>query len=120
MAARATSSGTISFGLVAIPFKLYTAASSEQVRFNMLHEKCGSRIKQQLFCPVDNEVVERDATVKGYEYARGQFVRFTEEELKGLEADRSNSIEITEFVPLDSVDFVQVEKSYYIGPDKGG
>jgi DNA end-binding protein Ku len=120
MAARATSSGTISFGLVAIPFKLYTAASSEQVRFNMLHEKCGSRIKQQYICPVDNEIVERDATVKGYEYARGQFVRFTEDELKGLEADRSNSIEITEFVPLESVDFVQVEKSYYIGPDKGG
>ncbi len=120
MAARATSSGTISFGLVAIPFKLYTAASSEQVRFNMLHEKCGSRIKQQYFCPVDNEVIERDSTVKGYEYSRGQFVRFKEEELKSLEADRSNSIEITEFVPLSSVDFVQVEKSYYLGPDKGG
>ena len=120
MAARAISSGTISFGLVAIPIKLYTAASSEQVRFNMLHAKCGGRVKQQYICPVDNEVVERDATVKGYEYVRGQFVRFSEEEIKALEAERSNSIEITEFVPLASVDFVQVEKSYYLGPDKGG
>jgi DNA end-binding protein Ku len=120
MAARAISSGTISFGLVAIPIKLYTAASSEQVRFNMLHEKCGNRIKMQYFCPVDEEVVERGDTVKGYEYARGQFVRFKDEELKKLEAERGGSIEITEFVPLASVDFVQVEKSYYLGPDKGG
>lgn len=120
MAARAISSGTISFGLVAIPVKLYTSASSEQVRFNMLHDKCGSRLKQQYLCPVDNEVVEREATVKGYEYSRGQYVRFSEEELKALESERSNSIEITEFVPLSSVDFVQVEKSYYLGPDKGG
>lgn len=120
MAARAISSGTISFGLVAIPVKLYTAASSEQVRFNMLHDKCGSRLKQQYLCPVDAEVVERSATVKGYEYARGQFVLFSEEELKSLESDRSGSLEISEFVPLSSVDFVQVEKSYYLGPDKGG
>jgi DNA end-binding protein Ku len=120
MAARAIASGTISFGLVAIPIKLYTAASGEQVRFNMLHDKCGSRIKQQYICPVDEEIVTREATVKGYEYARGQFVRFTEDEIKALEAERSNSLEITEFVPLSSVDFVQVEKSYYLGPDKGG
>jgi DNA end-binding protein Ku len=120
MAARAIASGTISFGLVAIPIKLYTAASSDQVRFNMLHEKCGGRIKQQWFCPVDEEVVERQATVKGYEYARGQFVRFSDEELKQLEAERSNSLEIVEFVPLSTVDLVQVEKSYYLGPDKGG
>jgi DNA end-binding protein Ku len=120
MAARAISSGTISFGLVAIPVKLYTSASSEQVRFNMLHEKCGSRVKQQYICPVDNEVVERNALVKGYEYSRSQFVRFNEDELKKLEAERSNALEITEFVPLSSVDFLQVEKSYYLGPDKGG
>ncbi len=120
MAARAISSGTISFGLVAIPIKLYTSASSEQVRFNMLHDKCGSRLKQQYLCPVDNEVVERANTVKGYEYSRGQFVLFNEDELKALESERSGSMEITEFVPLSSVDFVQVEKSYFLGPDKGG
>ncbi len=120
MASRAIASGTISFGLVSIPVKLYTAASSEQVSFNMLHNKCGGRIKQQLFCPTDNEVIERNDTVRGYEYARGQYVQFTEEELKAFESERSNAIEITEFVPLESVDFVQVEKSYYLGPDKGG
>jgi DNA end-binding protein Ku len=100
--------------------KLFTAAASEQVRFNMLHAKCGGRLKMQYFCPVDDEVVPRDTTIKGYEYARGQFVKFEEEELKALEAERSNSIEIAEFVPLESVDFVYVEKSYYLGPDKGG
>jgi DNA end-binding protein Ku len=120
MAARAIASGTISFGLVSIPVKLFTAASSEQLRFNMLHSKCGGRIKQQMICPTDNEIVERENTVRGYEYARGQYVTFTEEELKALEAERSNSIEIVEFVPLTSVDFVQVERSYYLGPDKGG
>src|SRR5687767_1001403 len=120
MAARAFASGTISFGLVSIPVKLYTAASSEQVSFNMLHKKCSGRVKMQYFCPTDNEVVERSDTVKGYEHARGQYVLFTEEDLKAFEAERSNAIEITEFVPLPSVDFVHVEKSYYLGADKGG
>jgi DNA end-binding protein Ku len=120
MPARAIASGTISFGLVSIPVKLYTAAASEQIRFNMLHKKCGSRIKQQLYCPVDDTLVERDEIVKGYEYSRGQFVQFDDEELKSLEAEKSNSIEIVEFVPVDRVDFVQVERSYYLGPDKGG
>jgi DNA end-binding protein Ku len=121
MAARATSSGTISFGLVSIPVKFYTAAASEQASFNMLHKKCGGRVKQQYVCPTDNnEVVERTDMIKGYEYARGQYVQFTDEELKALEAERSNSIEIAEFVPIESVDFVQVEKTYYLGPDKGG
>jgi len=120
MAARAIASGTISFGLVSIPCKLYTAASSEQVSFNMLHKKCGGRVKMQYICPTDNEVVERNETVKGYEHARGQYVLFSEEELKAFESERSNAIEITEFVPLTSVDFVHVEKSYYLGSDKGG
>lgn len=120
MAARAISSGTISFGLVSIPVKLYTSAASEQISFHMLHDKCGGRVKMQFYCPVDQQVVERGDTVRGYEYSRGQYVRFTDEELKALEAERSNHIDIVEFVPLASVDFVHVEKSYYLGPDKGG
>jgi len=120
MPARAIASGTISFGLVSIPVKFFTAASSEQVRFNMLHEKCGTRLKQQLWCPVDQEVVSRNAVVKGYEVASGQFVRFTEEELKGLESDHDSSIHIVEFVPLETFDLIQVERSYYLGPDRGG
>lgn len=120
MSARAISSGTISFGLVSIPVKLYTAASSEQVRFNMLHRKCGGRLKMQYYCPVDDEVVERGDTIKGFEYARGQYVRFEDDELKSLEAEKSNSIEIVEFVPIERFDFIQVERTYYLGPDKGG
>ena len=120
MAARATQSGTISFGLVSIPVKFFTAASSEQVRFNMLHEKCGTRVKQRLYCPTDDELVERTDTIKGFEYTKGQYVTFDEEELKKLETERSNSIDIVEFVPIETIDFIHVEKSYYLGPDKGG
>jgi DNA end-binding protein Ku len=120
MAARAIGSGTISFGLVSIPVKLYTAASSENVSFNMLHGKCGGRLKQQLYCPVDNEVVERAATVRGYEYQKDRYVQFTEEELKKLESPRTNELELMEFVPERAVDFVNIEKTYYLGPDKGG
>lgn len=120
MAARALASGVISFGLVSIPVKLYTAASSEQVRFNLLDSRHGVRVKQHYYSPVDNKVLEKNEMVKGYEYARGQFVTFSDEELKAAEAERSNSVEIVEFVPLEKVDFVQVEKSYYLGPDKGG
>ena len=120
MATRAISSGTLSFGLVSIPFKLYTAASAAGVKFNQLHTKCGNRIKYQVYCPVDDEVVERSDIVKGYEYAKGQYVRFEEEELKALEAEKTHNLDIIEFVPLDTVDFIYVEKSYYIGPDKGG
>ena len=85
MAARAVASGTISFGLVSIPVKLFTAASSEQVSFNMLHKACGTRVKMQYICPTDNQVAERSDTIKGYEHARGQYVLFSEEELKAVQ-----------------------------------
>jgi len=110
----------LSFGLVSIPVKMYTATSSAGVSFNLLHEKCGSRIKQQQVCPVCNEVVDRTALVKGYEFAKDQYVRFTEEELKGLEGEASKVIDIAEFVPLEQVDPIYFEKTYYLGPDKGG
>ena len=113
-------SGTISFGLVSIPVKMYTAASSGGVSFNQLHAKCGSRIKQQLLCPVCNVVVERADLVKGYEFAKEQYVRFSEDELKQLEQENSKLIEIEEFVPLDKVDPIYFEKTYYLGPDEGG
>ncbi|UCH28995.1 MAG: Ku protein [Myxococcales bacterium] len=120
MPARAISSGTLSFGLVSIPFKIYTAASAEGVKFHQLHDKCGNRIKYQVYCPTDDEVVQRSDLIKGYEYAKGQYVRFDADELKALEEEKTHNLEILEFVPLDSVDFVHVEKSYYLGPDKGG
>src|SRR5689334_22037332 len=120
MAARAIASGVISFGLVSIPVKLYTAASSEQVRFNMLDSRHGVRIKQQYISSADGKVLDKNDIIKGYEYARDQFVTFTDDELKALEADRSNHIEIVEFVPIETFDFLQIEKTYYLGADKGG
>src|SRR5215831_21402610 len=98
MAARAIGTGTISFGLVSIPVKVYTATSSEAVSFNLIHKKCKGRIKQQIVCPTDNEIVEKTDLVKGYEYAKNQYVLFTEEELDALEAAKTNSLEIVEFV----------------------
>jgi len=120
MAARAISSGTISFGLVSIPIKLYTAASSGGIAFNFLHNRCGSRMKQQQFCPVCEEVVQRSDLVRGYEFAKNQYVRFENDELKALEEETSKVIELEEFVPLEKVDPVYFEKTYYLGPDKGG
>lgn len=120
MAARAISSGTISFGLVSIPIKLYTAASSGGIAFNFLHNRCGSRMKQQQFCPVCEEVVQRSDLVRGYEFAKNQYVRFENDELKALEEETSRVIELEEFVPLEKVDPVYFEKTYYLGPDKGG
>ena len=113
-------SGTISFGLVSIPIKMFTAASSAGVSFNLLHAKCGNRIKMQQFCPVCNEVVDRAGLVKGYEFAKDQYVRFTDEELKALEGEASKVIDIAEFVPLPTVDPIYFEKTYFLGPDKGG
>src|SRR5881296_83502 len=113
-------SGNISFGLVSIPIKMFSAASGGGVSFNQLHQKCGGRIKQQQICPTCNEVVERSTLVKGYEFAKDQYVQFTDEELKTLEGEASKMIDIAEFVPLDQVDPIYFEKTYYLGPDKGG
>lgn len=120
MAVRAISSGTISFGMVSIPVKFYTAASAGGIAFNFLHTKCGSRIKQQQFCPVCNEVLQRSDLVRGYEFAKDQYVQFDNEELKALEEESSKVIDLEEFVPLNKVDPVYFEKGYYLGPDKGG
>jgi DNA end-binding protein Ku len=120
MAARPTSSTTISFGLVSIPVKIYTATSAQDVHFHQLHKKCGNRIKQKLWCPVDDEQVERADIVKGYEIAKNQYVRFEEEEMRQLDAERFPTLDLVEFVPEDTVDFIYIEKSQYLGPDKGG
>src|SRR5882672_10071696 len=113
-------SGNISFGLVSIPIKMFSSSSSSGISFNQLHQKCGGRIRQQLICPTCNEVVERSTLVKGYEFAKDQYVQFTDEELKGLEGEASRMIDIAEFVPLAQVDPIYFEKTYYLGPDKGG
>ncbi|MGH8674570.1 MAG: Ku protein, partial [Burkholderiales bacterium] len=88
--------------------------------FNMLHKKCGSRLKQHYTCTKDNELVPREETVKGYEFAKDQYVVFTPEELKVLEEKATSTIDVVEFVPLAKVDREYLEKVYYLGPDKGG
>ena len=119
-APRSIGSLTVSFGLVAIPVKLYTATqSSGQLSFNLLHKDCGSRLKQQYICQKDGSVVERDDMVKGYEFAKDQYVTFTPEEIKALEEVGTHSVEISEFVPIESVDPVYFDKMYYLAPDKG-
>jgi DNA end-binding protein Ku len=121
MAARSIASLTISFGLVSIPVKLYSATeSSKSISFNMLHKGCGSRLKQQYLCIKEEIPVAREDMVKGYEFAKDQYVVFSPEELKALEETGTGMAEITEFVPLESVDPVYFDKAYYLGPDKGG
>jgi DNA end-binding protein Ku len=119
--ARSIASLTISFGLVAIPVKLYSATiSSERISFNLLRQKDGSRVKQQYIAVNDGTPVERSEMVKGYEFAKDQYVMFSPEELKALEDTTTHAIDIGQFVPLDSVDPLYFDGTYYLAPDKGG
>ena len=119
--ARSIASLTISFGLVAIPVKLYSATvSSERISFNLLRQKDGSRVKQQYVAVNDGKLVERSEMVKGYEFAKDQYVMFSPEELKALEDTTSHAIDIGQFVPLESVDPLYFDGTYYLAPDKGG
>ena len=121
MAARSIASLTVSFGLVSIPVKLYSATeSSRAISFNLLHKGCGSRLRQQYFCVKEEVPVGREDMVKGYEFAKDQYVMFTPEELKALEETGTHTADITEFVPAESVDPVYFDKAYYLAPDKGG
>ena len=121
MAARSIASLTVSFGLVSIPVKLYSATeASRQISFNLLHKDCGSRLRQQYFCVKEDVPVGRDQMVKGYEFSKDQYVMFSPEELKAMEEAGTHMAEITEFVPIDTVDPVYYDKAYYLSPDKGG
>ena len=121
MAARALASLTISFGMVSIPVKLYTATQAQAgVSFNLLHRDCGSRLRQQYLCAREGVVVERSDMVKGYEFVKDQYVTFTPDELKELEEKGMQTIEINEFVPASSIDPLYYDKAYFLGPDKGG
>jgi len=118
---RAFASGQIAFGLVSIPVKLFSATeASEKISFNMLHKDCGNRVQQQLFCPKDERTISREEVVKGYEFSRGQYVLFNEEELKMLEEKATQAIEISEFLPKEAIDPIYFAKANYIAPDKGG
>ena len=121
MPPRSIGSATISFGLVSVPVNLFSSSeSSAAISFNMLHTKCGSRLKQQYLCASEGTVVEKDEVTKGYEFSKGQYVRFTPEEIKALDEKATNAIDIAEFVPLAAVDRIYLEKVYYLGAGKGG
>ena len=121
MAARSIASLTISFGLVSIPVKLYSATESDRaIFFNLLHKTCGFCLKQQYLCIKEEISVAREEMVKGYEFAKDQYVMFTPEELKAMEEAGTGTADITEFVPIEQIDPVYFDKAYYIAPDKGG
>ncbi len=121
MPARSIGSGNVSFGLVSIPVKLYsTSEHSSSIRFNMLDGEDNSRVKQQYINATTGELVPRDRMIKGYEFAKGQYVTFTDEEIKSLMEKASPAIEITEFVPLSEVEPIYFDKTYFLGPETGG
>lgn len=120
MPARAIASGTIAFGLVSIPVKLFPSASpSDALHFNNLHRECGARVKYQFWCPKDEKVLGRDEMIKGYEFAKGQYVTFDKPELEAVAERTSGGIDISEFLPLTAVDPIYYAKAYYLGPDGG-
>lgn len=110
----------ISFGLVTIPVGIYPAIAEQDIRFNQLHAPCGSRIKQQRFCPVCKREVPYDELVKGYELAEDHYVRIDQDELDQLQAAESEAMEILEFVPLTAVDPIYFESTYYLAGEKHG
>ncbi len=121
MAARAIGTSSISFGLVTIPVKLFaTSKSGARVSFNWIDRKTGVRVRQQYFNPDNNEVVPKDDMVKGYQFAKNQFVILEPDELKVLEQPKTDAIEIAEFVPAEQVERVYFDRAYYLGPDRGG
>jgi len=120
MPARAIDTATIAFGLVSIPVKIYsTSEPTHEIHFHLIHEGCGERLKQQYVCP-RHGVVERDELTKGFELTKGNFVELEKAELEALEAVASDEIAIREFVPAAAIDPIYVERTYYLGPDKGG
>jgi DNA end-binding protein Ku len=121
MAARSIASLLVSFGMVSIPVKLYAATqASAGISFNLLHRACGSRLRQQYVCIKEDVVVERADMVKGYEFAKDQYVTFTPDELTALGEKATQTVEIDEFVPAESIDPIYYDKAYFLGPDKGG
>ena len=121
MAARSIASLLVSFGMVSIPVKLYAATqASAGISFNLLHGACGSRLRQQYVCIKEDVVVERADMVKGYEFAKDQYVMFTPEELTALGEKATQTVKIDEFVPAESIDPIYYDKAYFLGPDKGG
>jgi DNA end-binding protein Ku len=120
MALRSIWAGTISFGMVSIPVRLYSATESHDVRFHLLHKKDGARLKMVRWCPVDEKAVAWDDVERGYEYAKGKYVPVTDEELDNLPVKTVHSVDISDFVKLEEVDPIYFDKAYYLAPDENG
>jgi DNA end-binding protein Ku len=120
MALRPLRNATISFGLVSIPVRFYTATKSEDVHFHLLHESCGTRVNRKWWCPHHEKIVDSDELIRGYEISKNKYVTFTDEEMETLETDDNRAVEITEFVDLHQIDPVFFEKAYFLGPSAGG
>lgn len=119
---RPTATATISFGMVSIPVKLFSATETQgSISFNMLHDKCKGRVKQQYICERDNnQVVPRTEMVKGYEFAKDQYVVFTPDEIKKMEEEKTGLVDISEFLDIKEVDPIYYEGASYLAPEKGG
>jgi DNA end-binding protein Ku len=120
MALRPLRNATISFGLVSIPVRFYTATKSEDIHFNLLHASCGSRVNRKWWCPQHEEIVSSDELVRGYPVTKNKYVTFSDEEIDALETDDNRALDITEFVDLKEIDPVFYEKAYFLGPAPGG
>jgi DNA end-binding protein Ku len=120
MALRPLRNATISFGLVSIPVRFYTATKSEDIHFHLLHESCGSRVNRKWWCPKHEKIVASDELIRGYEISKNKYVTITDEEMETLETDDNRALEIAEFVDLHQIDPVFFEKAYFLGPAAGG
>jgi DNA end-binding protein Ku len=120
MALRPLRNATISFGLVSIPVRFYTAIKSEDVHFNLLHESCGTRVQRKWWCPHHEKIVGSDELIRGYAITKNKYVTFTDEEINALETDDNRALEIVEFLDLEQIDPVFYEKAYFLGPAAGG
>lgn len=112
--------GFINFGLVSIPVRLYPAARKENIRLHQIHAKCHTRVRRPLFCPTCNRILERSEVVKGYEYAKNQYVLVKPDEIRKIAPPSSRSMEIMEFVPFKDVDPLYFNASYFVSPEESG
>ena len=112
--------GYLTFGLISVPVRLFVAARSERISFNQIHDKCGSRIKQQTWCPVCERVVERSELKKGFEVAKGRFAIVEDDEIKKIAPQSNESMEIFEFVKAADIDPIYYDASYFMVPEEAG
>src|SRR2546426_905154 len=112
--------GHLTFGLVTIPVKLYTATEPKDVRFRLLHSSCMTPIQNKRYCPHHEQIVDWNDVVRGYEYAKGKFVPVSDEDLERVPLDTAGTVNVTSFADLSEIDPIYYEKSYYLAPDEGG